>query len=377
MSSNSSSRADRNTRSTNKQSSPQKSATPQSLTSEDASEQARAGTSEQLQTRRSKRQQDQKEEVEQQEQAEEDEIIEDNEVTRCVCGKQDYPGPPLVDDDAEDDSEEGGLFIQCDSCSVWQHGGCVGIMNDTMTPEFYYCDECRPDYHKLFENDLGQRFSRYVPVVGSKLPKTLSRKLSKDSGKPGKKDKDSVRQSTERPGKRRSTMNSRSAYNEEEAYLIALEESKQDAVPVGENGGRRGKRARTESEEEYENLRLRQSRTMINALTFRPVQNIKRPRLDSMSDAGGDSNTELATSDAELGKGASTRKQAARGAAARNMREKELREREKERSEAATNRKRRADQRRADDSIGTPNSKRMLRGCALKALMQLSWEPLS
>jgi len=149
MSSNSSNRAERNTRSNNKQSSPQKSATPQSLSSEEPSEQL-------PQTRRSKRQQDHKEDIAKQEDNMEDEIIEDNEVTRCICENQDYPGPPILEDGAEDLSEDAGsLFIQCDQCSVWQHGGCVGIMDDTMTPENYYCEQCRPDFHELKENSVG------------------------------------------------------------------------------------------------------------------------------------------------------------------------------------------------------------------------------
>ena len=42
------------------------------------------------------------------------ESIEVRERVDCVCGVQ-----------AEDD--EGGLWIQCESCLAWQHGGCVGF----------------------------------------------------------------------------------------------------------------------------------------------------------------------------------------------------------------------------------------------------------
>lgn len=68
---------------------------------------------------------------------------EDEEVTRCICGFQEYQG----EDEHADTSD--GLFIQCDKCSVWQHGFCVGITDNDMVPENYFCEKCRPDYHKL------------------------------------------------------------------------------------------------------------------------------------------------------------------------------------------------------------------------------------
>lgn len=94
---------------------------------------------------------------------------EEEEVTRCVCQGKEYPGPPvpLADNwrshhhvkdrpspsairSAEKLPEDaGGLFIQCDVCHVWQHGGCVGIMDEGMSPENYYCEECRPELHKI------------------------------------------------------------------------------------------------------------------------------------------------------------------------------------------------------------------------------------
>jgi PHD-finger len=102
----------------------------------------------------------------------EDEIIEDEETTRCLCGNQDYPGPPVdasgrsrtqptaattgtaIDPDAQAD-EAGGLFIQCDSCKVWQHGGCVGIMDEAASPENYFCEECKPEYHQVLKSITG------------------------------------------------------------------------------------------------------------------------------------------------------------------------------------------------------------------------------
>lgn len=164
VSSNSSTR-ERNTRSAAKPSSPQKSSTPQSLTSEEVSE-TQGTTSEPPQLRRSKRQLDNDDdETTKLEDAGEDEIIEDEETTRCVCGQSDYPGPPndlsrstkgSQPPNPEEPSEErGGLFIQCDDCQVWQHGGCVSIMEDPAVPDNYYCEQCKPDLHELFKTSTG------------------------------------------------------------------------------------------------------------------------------------------------------------------------------------------------------------------------------
>lgn len=98
------------------------------------------------------------------------EIVEDEETTRCICGFQEYPGPPAIDTPTphraskaglpttEQDTtadEPGSLFIQCDTCEVWQHGGCVGIMTESATPENYFCEQCRPDFHRLSKTASG------------------------------------------------------------------------------------------------------------------------------------------------------------------------------------------------------------------------------
>ncbi|KAK4991635.1 Histone deacetylase complex subunit [Elasticomyces elasticus] len=59
------------------------------------------------------------------------ETVSDDGVVRCTCKRHDYPG-----------SGPGGFFIQCDSCSVWQHGGCVGIVDESSAPDTYFCEIC-------------------------------------------------------------------------------------------------------------------------------------------------------------------------------------------------------------------------------------------
>ena len=79
--------------------------------------------------------------------------------TRCVCGLNDYLGPPssvggmkALEKSA---THTGNLFIQCDTCHVWQHGGCVGIFDDAVTPDNYFCELCRKDLHVLATDSQG------------------------------------------------------------------------------------------------------------------------------------------------------------------------------------------------------------------------------
>lgn len=163
----SSARTDRATRSNHKQSSPQKSSTPHSLSSEEGDEPHRGSQVEPPQTRRRTREQDNDDDSTKLEDDIDDEMNEEEEITRCVCGQQEYPGPPsdagksrdgqsssLTDSDIQND-EAGGLFIQCDICKVWQHGGCVGIMDEAASPDEYFCEECRKDLHKLMTSSKG------------------------------------------------------------------------------------------------------------------------------------------------------------------------------------------------------------------------------
>lgn len=106
----------------------------------------------------------------------------DGEITRCICGQAEYPGPPvpLTENGRNGGPREsgrlaslaaaeglpedaGGLFIQCDECHVWQHGGCVGIMQEDHSPDNYYCERCRKDLHRLMIGARGYEETRDGP----------------------------------------------------------------------------------------------------------------------------------------------------------------------------------------------------------------------
>lgn len=170
-SSNSSGRAERATRSNNKTDSPRKSTHSGSLSSEPPEEVADT-VEDAMQTRRKRGRGEENSRASKAQSApvEEsngvEEVGEDDEAVRCICGFDEYPGPPQLEEDNKNGIREGiedpvtsvadatedlaGFFLQCDVCKVWQHGGCVGIMNEDTSPEEYFCEQCRQDLHKIF-----------------------------------------------------------------------------------------------------------------------------------------------------------------------------------------------------------------------------------
>ena len=96
---------------------------------------------------------------------ENEEENEEEEETRCVCGQLEYPGLPVIHKEASKDGSQidsdptpedtTGWFIQCDECQVWQHGGCIGILDETQNPDKYFCEECHPDLHRISKDING------------------------------------------------------------------------------------------------------------------------------------------------------------------------------------------------------------------------------
>lgn len=108
-------------------------------------------------------------------QVDEDDEEGEEEVTRCICEHLEYPGMPLLPNTSRASSKSngvgdtnalqedaGGLFIQCDDCKVWQHGGCVSIMDEAMSPDEYFCELCRPELHKVTTSSAGYVLSSRV-----------------------------------------------------------------------------------------------------------------------------------------------------------------------------------------------------------------------
>lgn len=152
------------------------------------------------------------------------------EVTRCVCGSDELEIP----DDAGDefDDVDTGFFIQCESCSVWQHGYCVGINDESVAPEKYWCEQCRPDMHSLFVDKFGIQRSKYDPSAAE--PRKGRKRKSRSSSANGKEKKvKEVKEEEEAEEDdataTRRTMNSSRDYDYETMLKKVLEESARES----------------------------------------------------------------------------------------------------------------------------------------------------
>ncbi|KAI5357121.1 Putative Zinc finger, PHD-type, ubiquitin interacting, Zinc finger, FYVE/PHD-type [Septoria linicola] len=321
----SSTRQDRNARNT----AAQKSATPRSLSSEDISEPPRRSQRSQA----AQKDEDASKADEAIEDGDED-AIDEEEITRCICGLQEYPGPPLSeafaglpDAQAEDAGE---LFILCDGCTVWQHGGCVGIVAENLTPELYYCEQCRPKQHAIGTDSRGQKYSLYLPLH----PKASQRKgsVSKSDDRARKEREMAASRASVDPatGKRRATMRSKEHDDEEEQLRIAIEESKRESAGKG-TGRRNGKRNRDDSSEESKSDIKRQRRSSESAPLAARTAAAEEDSDDQAGTSKGKAKGELSVS------------------ARQAQLEKKEQEKEKARAEAAGRRQERARSRRGDD----------------------------
>ncbi|KAK5459785.1 Histone deacetylase complex subunit [Exophiala xenobiotica] len=324
------SKPDRDTRTGNRNNSPRIASTHRSESVDGGDSNPRA---EQLAPRRSRRNGEEKEPAvkQQVEHGDEDAGPEatEEEVTRCICGQAEYPGPSASLRQQQPNPEAltddtGNFFVQCDKCGVWQHGGCMGLLDESLLPDEYYCEQCKPEYHKISRSPNGQRSSRYVPVP--EPISTRSSPLTSGSDLSHKKD-DKSRQLEST--KRRATMNSRGAYDEDEMLRRAIEESKEM--------GTLGKRGRDDSEDHKGNPKR------------------QRTGSDSSSTVSKHSQSPDPSGEEPGSKSGTSRSNKLRGTAARNNREKELREKQKEqqaqiRAEAASKRLARSERRRVEDS---------------------------
>ncbi|WLF81809.1 Histone deacetylase complex subunit [Lodderomyces elongisporus] len=100
----------------------------------------------------------------------EEEEEEEEEITRCICGQdelsQDRINPALahlLKKEFKIDIDQ-GLFIQCDKCSVWQHGYCVGLYENDDVPDKYWCEQCKPELHIIVDYDTYSDRTLYKPV---------------------------------------------------------------------------------------------------------------------------------------------------------------------------------------------------------------------
>ncbi|KAH8662202.1 hypothetical protein BX600DRAFT_513062 [Xylariales sp. PMI_506] len=317
--------------------------------------------------------------------SDDNDIQEDDEAVRCVCGFDDYPGLPPLDQDTKNHAlkdsidleplfsievteDLAGFFVQCDVCKVWEHGLCMGIVNEDLLPDDYYCELCRKDLHKIYTASNGQKYSVYLPLHRPSRATSRATSTAKDgtrSPKPSS-DRKSSRVSAAQQAaaaaaaatKRRSTMNSRDAAYDEEQLRRAIEISREEVIHEdSELPARRPKRGRDDDEEYVHGDHLGpEARLSTDSRTYSQPE-IKRQRTISKSPSPSGEMVPLASredSDDESGLRNGSKKSARN--AARNQRERAERderreEQERKRAEAASKRKGRAERRRADGTI--------------------------
>lgn len=117
----------------------------------------------------------------------EDEVDEEQEVTRCICGQDEVntrginPQLHALLWKEYQIKIDNGLFIQCDKCSVWQHGYCVGLFINEDVPEKYWCELCKPDLHIfIYDNNEIVR-SLYKPVNDKRKKLLLENSISQEN----------------------------------------------------------------------------------------------------------------------------------------------------------------------------------------------------
>ncbi|KAI8632883.1 hypothetical protein F5Y19DRAFT_332743 [Xylariaceae sp. FL1651] len=363
--SSSSGRAERSTRAFTKTGSPQKSIGSGSLSSEPPEDSTTTTTNEDtaLRRRSTRGKDDDREKQPKPETIDmppaNDEIQEDDEAVRCICGHDEYPGPPPFDEDSkhgvkdaidhdrifaiEITDDMAGFFVQCEICNTWQHGACVGFTTEESNPDDleYFCEQCRRDLHKIYTASNGQKYSIFLPIhrpsqVASRA--TSAAKEGARSPKAGSSKASRASAAAHASSKRRSTMNSRdAAYDEEEQLRRAIEASKEETISEdAELATRRPKRGREDSEEKLESVK----RQRTNSKSPSPMtENLNANSLEESDD-------ELALRNGSTKKSRNT----VRNQRERAEREERREEQERKRAEAASKRKGRAERRRADDS---------------------------
>jgi hypothetical protein len=121
-----------------------------------------------------------------------------------------------------------------------------------------------------------QKYSRYLPIYEQYLAKnTRKSSISKESENKAARERERIsRASVESLGKRRSTMNSRAAYDEDEVLRKVLEESKIEGGGPSSESSNKKKRSREESEE-YVHCSLGQAK--VSLLTSFAVGSNRKP----------------------------------------------------------------------------------------------------
>lgn len=90
----------------------------------------------------------------------EDPHIPMHERVRCFCESLD---------------DEGGVMVQCEQCTTWQHILCMGFSSEENLPETYFCEKCKPE--------LYPQLQKISPRITQSKTKTTPKKTNNRSNK--------------------------------------------------------------------------------------------------------------------------------------------------------------------------------------------------
>lgn len=66
-----------------------------------------------------------------------------------------------------EDTDEGGIMIECEGCRTWQHARCMGFRTQRAIPKNYMCNKCKPTYGA--DTSTTSKSPSTKPATGAKL----------------------------------------------------------------------------------------------------------------------------------------------------------------------------------------------------------------
>ncbi|EXJ89496.1 hypothetical protein A1O3_02563 [Capronia epimyces CBS 606.96] len=99
---------------------------------------------------------------------------EGDEIIRCVCGTY------------EEEEDVPRAMICCDSCSAWQHNGCMGLPEDYEV-DTYFCEQCKPQNHKPLLQAIARGERPWEEAIRQREIAIAAEKGKKKSGRKGRK----------------------------------------------------------------------------------------------------------------------------------------------------------------------------------------------
>lgn len=156
------------------------------------------------------------------------------EVTRCICGNDEFVPTPRT----KAFNASPGLYVQCETCNVWQHGFCMGFMAEKDVPNDYYCELCQPSFHRIVHRH-GVVVSKYTPVVHSLDDSSTERNSNADQAENAASSPDGqnfVKSEDPSKGNSRNLSSGSQSPLESQTSHDHTQEKVEDATIIAENG---------------------------------------------------------------------------------------------------------------------------------------------